>query len=323
MVEINEIKDRIIKGYNITKKEALNLLDVPSEELFESADQIRQHFCGNKFDACTIINVKSGKCSEDCKFCAQSSHYKTNIEEYPLLSGEELKKQTMRIYDSGFKRISYVASGKIVSRDEFNTIRESIRELKRENSDIKMCLSLGLLSEENVESLKNVGVDRIHNNLETSEKYFENICTTHHYRQKLETLENISNVNLKICSGGIFGLGEDFEDRIDLAIKLREYNIQSIPINVLNPIKNTPLENNRILSNEEVCKIVALFRFINPKAYIRMAGGRLLLEDNGKQAFKSGANAAILGNMLTTHGVSYDDDLKMINELGYHITYEF
>ncbi len=322
MIDITEIKNKIIEGHEIRRDDALKLLEVPSEKLFGAANDIRQHFCGNKFDACTIINVKSGKCSEDCKFCAQSIHYPTGIDVYSLLSREELKEKTMQIYDSGFKRISYVASGKTLSQNEFKSIRESVKELKNEHDDIKLCVSLGLLSKGNIEALENEGVDRIHNNLETSHKYFKNICTTHDYTQKLETLEKINNDNLKICSGGIFGLGEDFEDRIDLAIQLRNLNIMSIPINILNPIKNTPLENNEILSNEEVCKTVALFRFINPKAYIRLAGGRLLLEDKGKQAFQSGANATILGNMLTTSGVSFDDDLKMIEQLGYHITYD-
>ncbi len=322
MIEINKIKNKVINGYEIRKEDALNLLEAPSEQLFRRADEIRQHFCGNRFDACTIINVKSGRCTEDCKFCAQSIHYKTNIEEYPLLSKEELIKQTMQIYDSGFKRISYVASGKTLSQKEFSRIHDAIMQLKEDIDDINLCVSLGLLSKDEVELLEKAGVDRIHNNLETSEGYFKNICTTHDYGDKLETLENVNNDNLKMCSGGIFGLGESFEDRIDLALRLRKYNIKSIPINILNPIKNTPLENNSVLSNDEVCRIVALFRFINPTAYIRLAGGRLLLSDKGEQAFKSGANAAILGNMLTTDGVSFEDDLKMIKKLGYHITYD-
>ncbi|RAP48715.1 MAG: biotin synthase BioB [Methanosphaera sp. rholeuAM6] len=319
---ITELTSKVLNGYKVDKSDAIQLLEVPLNELTFQANKIRYHFCGNNFDACTIINVKSGKCSEDCKFCSQSIHYKTDIREYPLLSKNQLEKQTLGIYNTGFKRISYVASGKTITEEEFKQIEETVKNLKEKYADIKLCVSLGLLTQKQVEQLEQIGVDRIHNNLETSKTYFPKICTTHSYHDKLATLEKINNKTVKICSGGIFGLGESFEDRIDLALELREHDIKSIPINILNPIKKTPLENSQILSNEEVCRIIAIFRFINPDAYIRMAGGRLLLPDNGRKAFHSGSNAAILGNMLTTDGVRYEEDIKMIRDLGYKMTYE-
>ena len=321
-MNINELTQEVLDGYHVTREEALELLDVPLDDLTGHADILREHFCRNNFDVCTIINVKSGYCSEDCRFCAQSVYYDTDIDRYPLLSSEELKKQTLHVYDQGFKRISYVASGPKLTDDEFKRIVDVIGDIKCELSDIYLCVSLGLLSASRIKQLSDAGVDRIHNNLETSETYFASVCTTHTYQDKLDTLAMIDPSTVNVCSGGIFGLGESWHDRIDLALTLRDKNVESIPINILNPIKNTPLEDNSILSNDEVCKIVALFRFINPTAYIRLAGGRLLLEDNGLRAFKSGANAAILGNMLTTIGPEYMDDVEMIEKLGYEIKFD-
>lgn len=321
MFDVIELKDKVLNNYKVTKEDAMNLIDVPLDDLTKAANEIRQSFCGNRFDACSIINVKSGRCSENCKFCAQSNHYDTDIEIYPLLSKEELREKSLKIYNSGFKRISYVASGRKVSNKDFETMANLIGELKEENKDIKICVSLGLLTDDQISALNEVGVDRIHNNLESSRNYFSEICTTHTYDEKLETLDMIENENVTICSGGIFGMGEGFEDRIDLALQLREFNVKSIPINVLNPIKGTPVEDNEILSNDEACRIIAIFRFINPDAYIRMAGGRALLGDNGRKAFQSGANAAILGDMLTTDGVSLQEDLELLDDLGFEITY--
>lgn len=317
-----ELKEKVLNGYNITKDDAMNLVDMPLDELVAAADEIRSFFCGNKFDVCTLINVKNGKCSEDCKFCAQSNHYDADIDIYPFLSEEELLKQSNSLLDAGFKRISYVASGRKITNKEFDIVASALEQLNEERDDeFHLCLSLGLLNSNQIARLKQLNVERLHNNLESSRDYFKSICTTHSYDEKLDTIEDIIGNGLMVCSGGIFGMGETFEDRIDLAFQLRELGVKSIPINVLNPIKGTPVENNEILSNDEVCRIIAIFRFINPDAFIRMAGGRTLLGDNGRKAFQSGANAAILGNMLTTSGVGVEDDLKLLDELGFEITY--
>ncbi|AWX32041.1 biotin synthase BioB [Methanosphaera sp. BMS] len=317
---VEELSKKVMDGYTPSKNDMLELLDVPINRLSCHADRLRRHFCQDNFDVCTIINVKSGNCSEDCKFCAQSAYYDTHITQYPLLSNEKLKKQTLDVYGQGLKRISYVSSGPRLNDDEFKRIAEVITGIKNKHSDIYLCVSLGKLNKLQVQKLKDAGVDRIHNNLETSKTYFASVCSTHTYQDKLDTIKHIDNSHMKICSGGIFGIGESWKDRIDLALQLRRLNVQSIPINILNPIKNTPLENNTVLSNEETCRIIAIYRFINPQAYIRLAGGRLLLEDNGRKAFRSGSNAAILGNMLTTSGPSYESDIKMIKELGYKIS---
>ena len=317
MLDIIELKNKVLNNYNVSKADALKLVEVPLNELTNHANEIRQHFCGNSFDACSLINVKSGKCSENCVFCAQSKHHDTDIDIYPLMPIDKLRQKTLTLYNVGLKRISYVASGKSVSDDEFVKLYNLINELTGEYDDIKLCVSLGFLDEKKIRMLKM----RIHNNLESSNDYFDKVCTTHSYNEKLETLDMIDGANVMVCSGGIFGLGETFEDRIDLAIQLRDLGVKSIPINVLNPIKGTPVENNPILSNDEVSRIIAIFRFINPDAYIRLAGGRLLLGDNGRKAFQSGANAAILGDMLTTDGLKLEDDLKLLKELGFEIVF--
>ena len=321
MLDIIELKNKVLNNYNVSKADALKLVEVPLNELTNHANEIRQHFCGNSFDACSLINVKSGKCSENCVFCAQSKHHDTDIDIYPLMPIDKLRQKTLTLYNVGLKRISYVASGKSVSDDEFVKLYNLINELTGEYDDIKLCVSLGFLDEKKIRMLKMAGVYRIHNNLESSNDYFDKVCTTHSYNEKLETLDMIDGANVMVCSGGIFGLGETFEDRIDLAIQLRDLGVKSIPINVLNPIKGTPVENNPILSNDEVSRIIAIFRFINPDAYIRLAGGRLLLGDNGRKAFQSGANAAILGDMLTTDGLKLEDDLKLLKELGFEIVF--
>lgn len=319
MASLDDITKKVLNRKNITKEEAQYLISVPLDELCNKANIIRKHFCCDKFDVCTIINIKNGRCSEDCKFCSQSIHYDTHINEYDLLGKEELSAQSENIFGHGFKRLAYVSSGRKISDEEFDLLTESIAAIKKD--DINLCVSLGLLSQKQINTLKQLGVDRIHNNLETSEDYFKNICTTHSYSEKLDTLKKIQKSDLLICSGGIFGLGESFEDRIDLAFQLRDLGIKSIPINILHPIRGTPLENKEILTNDEVCRTVAIFRFINPTSYIRMAGGRLQLDDNGRRAFLSGANAAIMGNMLNTYGVKIEDDFQMIKDLGFQITY--
>ncbi len=322
MFNVDKLKNSVINGYKLKKEDALSLIDAPLDELASAADEIRQEFCANKFDLCTLVNVKNGRCGEDCKFCAQSAHYDTDIEEYPLLSKAELKRQGKELVDAGAKRVSFVASGRKVTKREFEVLQDALKELIEEEG-VHACVSFGLMNDEQINRLKEIGVDRVHNNLESSRKYFAEICTTHSYDEKLETIDFVKSHGINVCSGGIFGLGETFEDRIDLALTLRDLGVKSIPINILNPIKGTPVENNEVLSYDEVCRIIAIFRFINTDAFIRLAGGRLFLEDKGVRAFKSGANATISGNMLTTAGISIQDDFELIEELGFEVGFYF
>lgn len=318
MSVIKKLKEQVLNGTMIEKDDALCLCDAPLYELCNAANEIREHFCNNDFDLCTIINGKSGRCSEDCKFCAQSSHYKTDVKQYPLLDTSELLPPARYNAEKGILRYSIVTSGRALSDREIEQACQSAAEIKK-NVPIEVCASFGLVNREQLSKMKEAGISRIHCNLESSQNYFPNICTTHTYEEKIETLKMAKSVGLSVCSGGIMGLGETMEDRIDMAITLRELDVRSVPINFLNPIPQTPYENNVPLSDEEKLRIVAIYRFLLPDASIRLAGGRGLIEDQGRACFQSGANAAISGDMLTTSGITIDTDKQMILDLGYQI----
>ncbi|MGF0096696.1 biotin synthase BioB [Peptoniphilus sp. SGI.035] len=318
-MDIIELKEKVKNGYVITRDEAIEVYNSDYNKLTEAADELREYFCGNNFDVCTIINAKSGRCSENCKFCAQSAHYNTNIKEYDLLDEETIVNDAIDKYSRGIPRYSMVASGKGLTPKDIDKICSITRKIYEKVPEIKVCISGGIISEESFEKLKDAGIKRVHNNLETSRKFFREICTTHTYDQKIETIKAAQKAGMEICSGGLIGLGEDFEDRIDMALELRKLKVHSVPVNLLNPIKNTPLENNKPLSMEEVNRTCATFRFILPKALIRLAGGRALMEDFGTSALKSGANAAISGVLLTTKGISIEDDMERFKELKYNV----
>lgn len=311
-----QIKDKIINGIDITYNEALSLINAPFDELLNCADEIREHFCKNIFDVCSIINAKSGRCSEDCKFCAQSAHYKTDISEYPLLDKDKIVKEALYMAEKGVLRFSIVTSGKALTDKDVDIIAEVIKEIKSK-SNISICASLGLLSASNFEKLKNAGLERVHNNLEASKNYFPKVCSTHTFEDKVNALKKAVSSGLSVCSGGIIGLGETMHDRIDLAFSLKELGIKSVPLNILSNIKGTPYENNKKLSEDEILRTAAIFRFILPDAFIRLAGGRAQLSDSGKKAFLSGINAVITGDMLTTSGIYVDTDMQMIKDTGY------
>ncbi|KJS48292.1 biotin synthase BioB [Desulfosporosinus sp. BICA1-9] len=318
MSYIKRLKNNIINGYRITKEEALLLYDWPLEELLASANEIRQVLCKDSFDLCTIINGKCGNCSEDCKYCAQSAHNKACVDDYSLLCGEEILNSALANYHKGVLRFSVVTSGRSLDNNGIMDICGTYQSIK-EKCNISLCASHGLLTYEQFILLKKAGVTRYHCNLETSRKFFPNICTTHTYDDKITAIKNAQQVGLEICSGGILGLGEEFEDRVDMVLDLRELGIRSIPVNILNPVKGTPLEHNPKLSDEEVLRTIAVFRFIIPDGAIRLAGGRELLADKGKRAFLSGANAAISGDMLTTSGISIKEDKEIISDCGYKV----
>ena len=314
------LKKRIFEGEKITKQEAIKLYAQPIEELCRNADEIRKHFCSNGFDICTIINGKSGRCSENCRFCAQSAHNNTGVPEYPLLTAEEIAAQAMVNQEQGVLRYSIVTSGKRLQDTEIDKMCEAVRNIKF-RTRISVCISFGLLNEAQYRKLKEAGVTRVHNNLETSRRNFPNICTTHTYDDKINAIHAAQAAGLSVCSGGIMGLGETPDDRIDMAITLRELGIKSVPVNMLNPIPGTPLAQNKRLTSEDMRRIVAVYRFILPDALIRLAGGRGLLEDKGRSCFLSGANAAISGDMLTTSGITVKTDMQLIKELGYEVRY--
>ncbi|EPY6470678.1 biotin synthase BioB [Clostridium sporogenes] len=318
MSSIIKYKKKVLNGDLLTKEEVEELLDEDTTDLAVTANEIRKSLCGNKFDLCTIINGKSGSCQENCKYCAQSAHFNTDIMEYNILHSHKIINSAISNYNKGVHRFSVVTSGRSLNNNEVDTLCKTYSKLK-ERCPIGLCASHGLLKYEDLKRLKDSGVMRYHNNLETSRKFFTKICSTHTYDDKIETIKNAKKAGLEICSGGIIGLGETMEDRIDMAFTLRELSVESVPVNILNPIKGTPLENQEILSYEEVIKTLEIFRFILPTVQIRLAGGRALLEDKGKKALMSGINGAISGDMLTTLGIETSEDIKMIKNLGFEV----
>ncbi len=316
---IEQLKEKVLSGGQVNKEEALLLADTPLEELTGAADEIRRQICGTGFDICTIINGKCGRCSEDCKYCAQSAHYHTACgEHYPLLDTEALLTGAKHNEAQGVLRYSIVTSGRRLSDREVDQVCESIRVIRRETS-IEVCVSFGLLGEEQFRKIREAGASRVHCNLETSARYFPQVCTTHTYEEKIETLKAAKRAGLSICSGGILGLGETMEDRIDMVLTARNLGVKSVPMNLLNPIPGTPYEHHTPLGNEEACRCAAIFRFLIPDASIRLAGGRGLVGDKGARCFRSGANAAISGDMLTTAGITVETDMELIRESGFEV----
>ncbi len=315
---IKDLEIRILSGEYINFQEAMALTELKNNEEIEqlclSANNIRKTFCGNKVDLCSIMNAKSGRCSEDCKFCAQSVHYNTNAEIYGLVSKEAALKVAKENESEGVNRFSLVTSGRGITSSDFEKVLDIYEKLNRELK-MKLCASLGILEYDKLLKLKERGITMYHHNLETSREFYKEICTTHSYEERIDTIKAAQKAGIPVCSGGIIGLGESWVDRINLAFQLKELKIMSIPVNVLNPVKGTPLEGSKNLSQEDILKTIAIFRFINPKALIRLAGGRNLIRDLGKECFNSGANATITGNYLTTSGNKICDDKKMISEL--------
>ena len=317
-MDIKALYNRVIGGYLITREEALFLYKEDLGDLTRYADMIRDHFCGNQFDMCTIINGKSGLCSENCKFCAQSSHYNTGSKVYSLLSEEEILADAKKNADQGVMRYSIVTAGRSLSDGEVDRMCQIIRRIKEE-VHISVCVSFGLLKEDQFRRLKDAGAERVHNNLEASENFFPSVCTSHSFSDKVQAIRAAQAAGLDVCSGGIMGLGERIEDRIDMALSLRDLGIESIPVNMLNPIPGTPMEKYESLTVKEMQRIIAVYRFILPKAFIRLAGGRGMMDDKGKACFQSGANATISGDMLTTAGITVKKDLRLLEELDYRI----
>lgn len=313
---IQEYTEYVRQGGTISRAQALELAELPLAELCTAADALRSHFCGNGFDICTIINAKSGKCSENCKFCAQSAHYHTGAEEYPMLDTDTIVTQAKHDDERGVLRFSLVTSGKRLTPAEVEQECASIRAV-RAQTGIAVCISNGLLDEASYRKLKGAGATRVHNNLESSRRFFPSVCTTHTFDEKCAAIRAAQAAGLSVCSGGIVGMGETMEDRIDMVLQLRELGVHSIPVNMLNPIPGTPYETLPRLTNDDMCRIVAVFRFLIPDASIRLAGGRGLLPDKGRACFCSGANAAISGDMLTTSGITIETDMAMLRELGY------
>ena len=323
-MDIKKLADEIIGVRRITRQDDLNMfLTCDLKELCEGADRIREYFIGDKVDLCSIINGRSGRCPEDCKYCAQSAHNHTSCEIYDFLPEEKIVEACKLNESEGVDRFSIVTSGRALSGEEFEKAVHAY-ETMHAKCRIDLCASMGFLNAEQLHRLHEAGVTSYHHNIETSKRNFPNICTTHTYEQKLETLKLVKKEGMCACSGGIIGMGETWEDRLDMAVSLAELGIDSIPINALMPIEGTPLENQPQLTEDEILRTIAFFRYINPEANIRLAAGRALLTNDGEIAFQSGASATITGNMLTTVAcATIRSDKQMLENLGRDVTPDY
>ena len=318
-MDLKNLEKDIINGYRISKPEAIKLANSHNQEDLSSlANSLRVHFFKNDLDTCSIMNARSGKCSEDCKWCSQSVFHNTNIEVYPLVSAEEAIDMAQKVKESGVRKFSLVTSGKDMRGSDLKKVCQIYKDIAQ-NNDIYLCASMGLLDYDSMKELADSGVKRYHCNLETSPKFFKTLCTTHTIEQKIDTIRHAQKLGMEICSGGIVGMGESMEDRIDLALTLRELGVKSMPINVLNPIKGTPLEDTKAISQEELLTTFALFKIINPESRVRFAGGRINYSTLQEEALKGGVDAAMIGDLLTTVGANSQTDKQMFEKLGLEI----
>ena len=313
---IEHIRQRVLNGRQIDRQDAASLLASNKEELYQAANSVRRHFLGDHFDLCSIINAKSGNCTENCRFCAQSARHHTGIDTYTVIPEDEAMTQAQDNDAHGVHRISLVTSGRNLSPETLAALTRLYQRMA-ETTGMQFCASAGMLDEAIASGLYAAGVRRYHCNLEASRSYFPQVCTTHTWDEKVATLKQARAIGMSLCSGGIIGMGETMEDRLDMAFELRELGVKSIPVNILTPIAGTPLAELPPLTLDEVLTTVALFRFINPDAVIRMAGGRQQLGDEQYRCFAAGANGAIVGNYLTTTGSGIAEDLRHLSALGF------
>lgn len=315
-----DLAKKIIEGRRLKRGEDFSIFkNVASNELFQGANMIRKALQGNKVNLCTIINGRSGRCSEDCKFCAQSAYYNTGINEYEFLDPSTILEDCKKNEAKGVHRYSIVTAGRALTGKDFDRAIEAYKKIYEE-CNIEICASHGLLTENELVKLKKANVSMYHTNIETSKRNFSNICTTHTYEDKVNEIKLAKKVGLKVCSGGIIGMGETWNDRIDMALSLSELKVDSIPLNVLIPIKGICFDNIDPISQDDILRTIAMFRYFNPTTYIRMAAGRCFFKDGGAKMFMCGADAAITGDMLTTVGNNITQDKKMLINLGFDIS---
>ena len=323
---IDHLKNKALKGKGIKSEEALELFVEGignAWHVFAAASEIREHFKGKEIILCAITNAKSGKCSEDCKFCAQSSHYQANAPSYPLKSAKEILAEAVRAQKDGAEFFGIVTSGKrLKTKKEWSEIFKAVKGIRA--IGLKPCASLGMLDDDRGRELKEAGLFRYHHNLETARSYFRNICTTHDYEEDIETIRAAQKAGLSVCAGALFGMGEGITHRIELAVTLRDLKVDSVPINLLNPIKGTPLDHLQPLPPMEILMTLAVFRFIMPDKDVKLCGGK---EKNLRQLLPlgivAGVNSLMTGNYLTTTGRDSRLDHEMIADLGLVPTQEF
>ena len=296
-----------------TKAELLNLYNMNLDDLLKES----QKYLKNEVEFCSIISARTGKCSQNCKYCAQSSHYNTEIETHPLLEVETVLKVAQDSIKNGANRVAIVTSGKTPDESDFDVMLDMIKTLNKNN--IKSCASIGILNEDQAKTLSEAGLVRFHHNINTCKSYHPEICTTHTYEDRINTVNLVKKYGIELCCGVIIGMGETIEQRVEMALELAEINPESIPVNILTPIPNTPFAGYiDKIDEENVLRTLAIFKIACPNASIRLAGGKKarLSQETIEKAFKYCVDSTIVGNYLTTTGFSPENDAEMINKIG-------
>lgn len=317
-MDIHEWEARILAGGEVTPDDVLTVFEsTVQEELWECAHRITEHFKPKAFDFCAIVNARCGRCSENCKWCAQSAHWRTKCDAHGWIGAEAVVKAAEAAEANGVYRFGIVTSGRGQTPAQLEEVCEAVRAIC-ERTKIHRCASLGLVDEEGLRKLKAAGLERIHCNLETAPSRFGALCTTHTAEDKIKTLKAAKAMGFEICSGGIVGMGESKAELVEFAFALKEIEPDSIPLNILDPIEGTPLGESRFLELPKILDAVAIVRLVNPQTPIRFAGGRRRLSDeDAAKAIYVGVNAGIQGPLLTTPGSDYDDDRHLAAEAGY------
>jgi len=316
--KIDQITQRVLNGDEMSTEEGrwmIHLDDDYTPWLMASADRIRKSFRGNQIEVCAISNVRSGNCSENCSFCSQSGHNKTASPAYDYIPTEDLVAQAKQAREWGASDFGVVSKGWGVRSDKEGEKLEEYFAALDTDSDIGRCASLGALTKESATKLKGIGMENYHHNLESAESFFDQVCTTHTYQENIDTIVNAQEAGLRVCAGGILGMGESLDQRIEMAETLRGLNVKSVPLNFLSPVDGTPMGKQTPMKPYEILRAIATYRFMLPKAEIRIAGGRQHLGDMQSMIFMAGASGVMIGDYLTTKGRSVNDDLKMIKDL--------
>ncbi len=304
----------------IDKHELLRLYNLDLDELLK----ISSKYIKNNVEFCSLINARSGKCSQNCKYCAQSSHYCTNIESYPLVAIEEVRQAALDAKSNKVSRFAIVTSGKTPDESDFDKMIEMIKEIDKVDG-LRSCASIGILNEEQAKRLAECGLKRFHHNINTAKSYYPEVCTTHSWEDRFNTCKLVKKYGMELCCGVILGMGESVEQRIEMALELAEIQPNSIPINILMPIPQTPFENyGDKIDDENVLRTLAVFKIANPNSILRFCGGRMRLsEENQRKALNTCVEGIMVGNYLTTIGKAPKEDIKMVEELGKTIVKNF
>lgn len=300
-----------------TKEELLRLYNLPLEELLAESSK----YMSNNIEFCSLINARNGKCSQNCKYCAQSSHYCTNIESYPLVDIQEVIKAAKESKGNKVSRFAIVTSGKTPDEGRDFQIELDMIKAINEVGGLKSCASIGILNEEQAKQLARAGLKRFHHNINTCRSYYPEVCTTHSWDDRLNTCKLVKKYGMELCCGVILGMGETIEQRVEMAMELAEIEPNSIPINILMPIPETPFENyHDKIDEENVLRTMAIFKIANPKSVVRFCGGRMRLsQENQELALKTCVEGILVGNYLTTVGREPHEDLETANKLGKNI----